>query len=87
MFNNENNKITIKKEDGIEETYTILFTYHSDKFDGDFVLCYAEETPDDVLLFQYYDDSTLDAVFDPKILKEAQEVLDKFDEEVEKEEL
>jgi uncharacterized protein YrzB (UPF0473 family) len=85
MEQEKDNRITITKDDGIEEEYRILLTYHSDKYNGDFMLVYAEDTPDDVLLFQYYEDGKLDAIFDEEILKEAQSVLDKFDEEVESE--
>jgi uncharacterized protein YrzB (UPF0473 family) len=86
-LNDLNNKITIRKDDGEEEDYIILFTYHSDKFKGDFVLVYKDEQPDDVLLFQYFDDGTLDAILDEDILAEAQRVLDKYEEEIEEEDL
>lgn len=75
-------KLRIQKEDGTEEEFNILFTYHNDNRNKDYVLLYKEENPDDVLLFEYNEDSTLDIVDDEEILSEAQEVLDRYDEDI-----
>ena len=66
---------------GEELEYKILFTYHHDERNADYMFIYNEENPEDVLLFQYFDDNTCEQVEDEEILAEAQELLDTYEEE------
>lgn len=64
-----------------EKEMNILFTFHHDQRNADYVLIYDENSPEDVMLFQYFDDQTMEAVEDEEILAEAQELLDTFESE------
>lgn len=64
-----------------EKTLKVLFTFHHDERNADYILVYEEENPEDVMLFQYYEDNTLESVEDEEILAEAQELLDTYDAE------
>ena len=76
-----NKEIKLFLEDGSEVTLKILFTFHHDERNADFVLVYDEKAPEDVMLFQYFEDQTISSVDDPEILEEAQELLDTYEEE------
>lgn len=76
----EDKKITLIVGDQ-EKEFNVLFTYHHDERNADFIFIYDEESPEDVMLFQYYEDQTLEQVEDEEILAEAQEILDAYDEE------
>lgn len=64
-----------------EKTLKVLFTYHNDQRNADYILVYEEDNPEDVMLFQYFEDNTLAPVEDETIFEEAQELLDTFDAE------
>jgi uncharacterized protein YrzB (UPF0473 family) len=74
-------EIKLFLEDGSEVIFKILFTFHHDERNADFVLVYDEKEPENVMLFQYFDDQTISSVDDPEILEEAQELLDTYEEE------
>ena len=74
-------EIKLFLEDGSEVIFKILFTFHHDERNADFVLVYDEKEPENVMLFQYFEDQTISSVDDPEILEEAQELLDTYEEE------
>lgn len=79
---NQPDKIQIKRPDGEVEEYKLLLNYHDEVRNADFVMVYDEDDTENIILFQYFSDGTLDVVYDEKILAEAQEILTRFEDEV-----
>lgn len=79
----EDKTITLYLENGETVEYKVLFTFHHDERNEDYVLIYDEKSPDDVMLFRYFEDNTLAPVEDDntEILEMAQELLDMYDQE------
>lgn len=78
-----NDKIRIKRPDGQIEEYKILLSYHSDQYDRNYIMVYEEDDFENVLLFEYFDDGTLEIVNDEDVLIEAQQVLNRYEDEIE----
>jgi uncharacterized protein YrzB (UPF0473 family) len=78
----KNNIVTIFTEDGKQHELKILFTFHHDQKNRDFVLLYEEDAPDQVYIYEYFEgEDYFDAVEDEEILEEAQELLEAYEEE------
>lgn len=81
IIDEKDNTILIKDGD-IEKELKILFTYHHEERNSDYIFLYDETTPDDIILCQYFDDGSLEVIEDEEILGEAQEILDAYDDEL-----
>ncbi len=85
-FNEEDAKITLIYEDG-EKDYEILFTYHSDTFNKDYVFIIdpedENEEQEEVLVFSYNEKTkTLTETSDEEF-KELEEVFETFNSQEE----
>ena len=64
--NGDDRQITLIDDQGNEELYEILFTFHSDDYDKSYVLLYPAAASDDdeieVLAFSYDSDSAGDVI-------------------------
>ena len=76
-----NNVLFVTTEDGRQLTFRVLFTYHSENFDKDYVVFYEEKDEDNLIVYSYDDNNTLHEVEDEEEYKELDEVLQAFDEE------
>ena len=76
----DDNKMVITDEDGNEHLVEILFTYHSDERNKDYVVFYEDEESNDVIAMSYTDDGELLEISDEEY-EEIEEVLNAFDEE------
>lgn len=76
-----NNTLFVTTKDGRELTFKVLFTYHSENFNKDYVVFYNENDEDNVIVFSYDDCSTLHQIEDEEEYKELDEVLQAYDEE------
>ena len=77
----KDNNIILCREDGTEEQFKILCDFSNEQRGANYILVYKEETPEEVMIFEYFEDGTLREVEDEEILAEAQELLDVYDEE------
>lgn len=76
-----NNILFVTTEDGRQLTFRVLFTYHSENFEKDYVVFYEEKDEDNLIVYSYDDNSTLHEVEDEEEYKELEEVLQAYDEE------
>ena len=81
MANNDN-KIVFVTEDGKEETLYILFTYHSEDYNKEYVFVYEKENEENIMVFSYVNDRLFE-VEDDEEFKELEEVLEAYLEEKE----
>ena len=81
----DDNKILISDDKGNQKEMNILFTFEYER--KKYVLCYLDESPDDIYSFGYDDDGNMYEVVDEKENKLVNEVLDAFQEENEDEEI
>lgn len=79
---NENNKIIITDEDGKEITLHILFTYHNEERNMDYVFIYDIEDEENVYPMRYYEeDHTLEEIEDEEEYDEVEEVFNAYMED------
>ena len=78
----DENKMVITDEDGNEHLVEILFTYHSDQRNKDYVVFFEDEDSNDVMAMAYTDDGELLPISDEEY-SEIEEVLNAFDEDEE----
>ena len=79
----DENKMVISDEEGNEHLVTVLFTYHSDERNGDYVV-FIEDGDDDNAVVMIYDEKTgdLSQIEDDEEYEEFLEVYNAFlDEE------
>ena len=67
--------------DGRQLTFKVLFTYHSEEFEKDYVFFYEENDEDNIIVYSYDDSNTLYEIEDEEEYKELDEVLQAYDEE------
>ena len=79
-INNEK-KIIIEDGDGKEHVMEILFTYHNDEREKDYVFFYDPEDPDNVIPMIYYKDGRLEDIEDDEEYDEVEEVFNAYQED------
>lgn len=76
-----NNVLFVTTSDGRQLTFKVLFTYHSEDFEKDYVFFYEENDEDNIIVYSYDDSNTLHEIEDEEEFKELDEVLQAYDEE------
>ena len=76
-----NNVLFVTTNDGRQLTFKVLFTYHSEDFNKDYVFFYQENDEDNIIVYSYDDSNTLHEIEDEEEYKELDEVLQAYDEE------
>lgn len=76
-----NNELFVTTNDGRQLTFKVLFTYHSEDFEKDYVFFYEENDEDNIIVYSYDDSNTLHEIEDEEEFKELDEVLQAYDEE------
>ena len=71
-------EIVIYDEDGNEYLMNILFTYENEERNAEYVFLYESSSPEDVILMKYNEEHELFEVTDEEELKEADEVLEAY---------
>lgn len=74
-------QIIIYDEDGKEYLMNILFTYENEERNAQYVMVYDDASPEEVIVMRYDDNNELFEVTDEEELKEAEEVLEAYDED------
>ena len=74
----DDNKMVITDEDGNEHVVTILFTYHHDERNKDYVVFYEDEDSDEVMAMIYTEDGELIPIEDEEEYEELEEVLNAY---------
>ena len=78
MDNNEK-KITVIDENGAEKDYLILFTYHSEDFDKDYVVFYDENNVEELFACRYFEeDNRLENIDTDEEYDELEKVIEEF---------
>ena len=80
------NKMVISDENGNEHLVEILFTYHNDERNKDYVFFYENGNEDEITVMIYNDKKELLPIEDDEEYEEAEEVLAAFDGNDEEEE-
>lgn len=81
MENKDLNEVVIKDEEGKEYLMKILFTYHNDNRDADYVFAYDPNDEESIYILKYGENDEIVEVVDEDELDEAQEVFDAFMED------
>ena len=81
-----NNELFVTTNDGRQLTFKVLFTYHSEDFEKDYVFFYEENDEDNIIVYSYDDSNTLHEIDDEEEFKELDEVLEAYDDEHSKKE-
>ena len=81
-----NNVLFVTTNDGRQLTFKVLFTYHSEDFNKDYVFFYQENDEDNIIVYSYDDSNTLHEIEDEEEYKELDEILESYDEEQAKKE-
>ncbi len=81
----ENDKMVIIDDEGKEQLVHVLFTFHSDERNKDYVLYYEDGNEDEVMVMSYNENHELFPVIDDEELDEVEEVLNAFQEDEEEE--
>lgn len=76
-----NNVLFVTTSDGRQLTFKVLFTYHSEDFEKDYVFFFEENDEDNIIVYSYDDSNTLHEIEDEEEFKELDEVLQTYDEE------
>lgn len=76
-----NNVLFVTTSDGRQLTFKVLFTYHSEDFEKDYVFFFEENDEDNIIVYSYDDSNTLHEIEDEEEFKELDEVLQAYDEE------
>ncbi len=74
-------QIIIYDEDGKEYLMNILFTYENEERNAQYVMVYDDASPEEVIVMRYDDNNELFEVTDEEELKEAEEVLETYNED------
>lgn len=72
------NEIVIYDEEGNEYLMNILFTFENEERGAEYVFLYEPSSPEEVILMKYNEDHELFEVTDEEELKEADEVLEAY---------
>ena len=65
-----NNILFVTTNDGRQLTFKVLFTYHSEEFEKDYVFFYEENDEDNIIVYSYDDSNTLHEIEDEEEFKE-----------------
>lgn len=79
-INNEK-KIIIEDGEGKEHVMEILFTYHNEEREKDYVFFYDPKDPDNVIPMIYYEDGRLEDIEDDEEYDEVEEVFNAYQED------
>ncbi len=74
-------QIIIYDEDGKEYLMNILFTYENEERNAQYAMVYDDASPEEVIVMRYDDNNELFEVTDEEELKEAEEVLEAYNED------
>lgn len=74
-------QIIIYDEDGKEYLMNILFTYENEERNAQYVMVYDDASAEEVIVMKYDDNNELFEVTDEEELKEAEEVLEAYNED------
>ena len=85
MMDELDNRIVVVDEEGKEVALNILFTYENEQRNKKYVFVYEDDSPDDVMVFEYTDAGELLQVEDDEEYEEVEEVFNAYIEENEKE--
>ena len=78
-MDNNDKKITIIDENGVEKDYMILFTYHSEEFDKDYVIFYDENNVEELFACSYKEESNqLENIESDEEYDELEKVIEEF---------
>ena len=80
MVELDDNKMIITDEDGNEHVVTILFTYHHDERNKDYVLFLEEDDDDNVIAMSYTEDGDLLPIEDEEEYAEIEELLNAYND-------
>lgn len=75
------NAVVVTDDEGKEYLLKILFTYHNDERNADYVFAYDESDEDTVYVMKYGENNEVLEVTDKEELTEAQEVFEAFNED------
>lgn len=76
-----NNILFVTTKDGRKLTFRVLFTYHSKRFNKDYVAFYNEQDENHLIAFSYDENSTLHEIESKEEFEELEQELHRFDEE------
>lgn len=85
MVELDERKMVITDDDGNEHLVEILFTYHSDERNKDYVVFYEDDDSDDVIAMAYNEEGELLEINDEEFA-EIEEILGAFEEDMNEEE-
>ncbi|MGM9813580.1 MAG: hypothetical protein ACI32C_01520 [Candidatus Enteromonas sp.] len=80
QINEEDRIIEITREDGITETFKILFTFHNDERNKDYYFLYKDEDEDTLMCLSSSDGESFEYLSDEE-QDEAEQVLDAYNED------
>ena len=80
MVELDERKMVITDDDGNEHLVEILFTYHSDERNKDYVVFYEDDDSDDVIAMAYNEEGELLELSDEEFA-EIEEILGAFEED------
>ncbi len=80
MIEITDNSIVITREDGVEDTWKILFYYHNDERAKDYYFIYKDEDEDSIIVMASSDGETLEECSEEE-LAEAEQVLEAYEED------
>ena len=78
---NEEKKIIIEDGDGNEHAMEILFTYHNDERNRDYVFFFDPKDPENVIPMIYDEDHNLFEIEDEEEYEEVEEVFNSYQED------
>lgn len=78
-MDNKDRKITVVDENGVEKDFIILFTYHSEDFNKDYVVFYDENNMDELFACRYTEeDNHLENIDTDEEYDELEKVIEEF---------
>ena len=80
-INDNEKRMVITDDQGNEHLVEILFTYHNDERNKEYVLFYENDNPDDVIAMIYTEDGELLDIEDDEEFQEVEEVLNAYNED------
>ena len=77
----EGKKLIIEDGEGHQHEMEILFTYHNEERNKDYVFFFDPEDPDNVIPMIYHEDYTLEEIEDDEEYEEVEEVFNAYEED------
>ena len=75
------NVIVIETDDGKQIEFRVLFTYHSENYNKDYVYIYEDKNPDNLLVYSYDEEHNIYEIEDDEEFEELEEVLQAYEDE------